>query len=67
VTKDVPNYTLVVGVPGAPLRRRVSEATEEKLLRLAWWDWPHDLLRERMADFRALDAEAFAAKYDPSG
>ena len=30
---------------------------------IAWWDWPHAALRERMADFRGLDADAFAAKY----
>ena len=63
VTKDVPPYTIVVGNPGRVLRRRVSEATEEKLRRIAWWDWSHDLLRERMADFRSLEAEAFVEKY----
>ncbi len=63
VTKDVPAYTIVVGNPGRVLRRRVSEATEEKLRRIAWWDWSHDQLRERMADFRSLEAEAFVEKY----
>jgi hypothetical protein len=67
VTKDVPPYTIVVGNPATFLRRRVSEAVEEKLMRIAWWDWSHDDLRERMADFRALEAEAFAEKYDPEG
>lgn len=64
VTKDVPAYTVVVGNPARVLRRRVSEAVEEKLRRIAWWDWSHEELGERMADFRTLDAEAFAEKYD---
>lgn len=63
VTKDVPAYTIVVGNPARVLRRRVSEATEEKLRRIAWWDWSHDLLRARMADFRSLEADAFVEKY----
>jgi hypothetical protein len=47
------------------LRRRVSEEVEVALKRIAWWDWPRERLIERLQDFRRLDAEAFAAKYDP--
>lgn len=63
VTRDVEPYTIVGGVPAAVIRRRVSPATEARLMAIAWWDWTHDMLRERMADFRSLDADAFAAKY----
>jgi phosphonate metabolism protein (transferase hexapeptide repeat family) len=63
VTKDVEPYTIVAGVPAKPIRRRVSERTEAKLMAIAWWDWTHDMLRERLGDFRSLDADAFAAKY----
>ncbi len=63
VTRDVEPYTIVGGVPAKVIRRRVAPATEALLLAIAWWDWSHDLLRERMADFRTLDADAFAAKY----
>ena len=65
VTKDVAPYTVVVGNPARVLRRRVSEETEAKLMAIAWWDWPHELLGERLGDFRALDADAFADKYLP--
>jgi hypothetical protein len=30
---------------------------------LAWWDWSHERLRAALADFRALDAEAFLQKH----
>lgn len=63
VTKDVPAYTVVVGNPARILRRRVPEPVEAKLRRLAWWDWSHETLRARLADFRAMEAEAFADKY----
>ncbi|MGO9134496.1 MAG: DapH/DapD/GlmU-related protein [Methylovirgula sp.] len=64
VTHDVPAYTIVVGVPAKILRRRVSEEVEAALCRIAWWDWPKDKIAAALTDFRALDAAAFAEKYD---
>lgn len=63
VTKDVEPFTIVVGVPGKPLRKRFDDETCEKMARLKWWDWPHHVIKERLADFRALGAVAFANKY----
>jgi phosphonate metabolism protein (transferase hexapeptide repeat family) len=63
VTKDVPPYTIVAGVPAVPLRRRFPEAVAERMMALAWWDWGHDQLRTALPDFRALPAEAFLEKY----
>lgn len=65
VTKDVPPFAIVVGVPARVLRLRVDERTAEMLMRMAWWDWSHDRLDAAMPDFRALDAAAFAEKYAP--
>ena len=59
VTRDVAPYMIVAGVPAAPLRRRFSEAVAERMLALAWWDWPHNRLRDRLDDFRSLKAEEF--------
>jgi hypothetical protein len=64
VTRAVAPYTIVGGVPAAPLRRRVPEAIAERLLALAWWDWPHDRLAAALEDFRTLAAEAFLERYE---
>ncbi len=64
VTKNVPDYAIVVGNPGKVIRRRVSEETGEALKRIAWWDWSREQLIEAVPDFRKLNAEAFAKKYD---
>lgn len=64
VTKDVAPYTIVAGTPARVIRRRQPEDITERLIALAWWDWPHDALREALADFRSLKAEAFLDKYE---
>ncbi|MEO0443317.1 MAG: DapH/DapD/GlmU-related protein [Pseudomonadota bacterium] len=63
VTKDVEPYTIVVGNPGKPLRKRFSDALIHGLEALAWWDWPAELLAERLEDFRHLPPVDFIAKY----
>jgi phosphonate metabolism protein (transferase hexapeptide repeat family) len=65
VTRDVPAFTVVAGVPAKPIRERFPKAIQDALLRIAWWEWSHPQLREALDDFRRLDAVAFAAKYDP--
>jgi phosphonate metabolism protein (transferase hexapeptide repeat family) len=66
VTKDVPPFAIVIGVPGRVLRYRFAPEIIAALERISWWDWPHERLGEAMADFRSLGAEAFCAKYDPA-
>ncbi len=64
VTKDVPNYAVVVGSPARVIKRRVDEETEARLLRIKWWDWSHARLTAALGDFRKLDVVEFAKRYD---
>ena len=61
VTKDVEPYAIVVGVPAKPLRMRFSPDVAAAITATAWWDWPRELLEERIGDFN--DLETFLKKY----
>lgn len=63
VTRDVPPWTIMVGAPARPLRERFSADVQQELRRIAWWNWDHETLAARVADFRALDIHAFIEKY----
>ena len=46
VTKDVPPYTVVGGVPAKEIRKRYDEETIAKLQQIQWWDWPFDKIQK---------------------
>jgi len=64
VTKDVPAYTIVAGNPARRIRERFPETIAARLQRLAWWDWPHERLRQALPDFRALPVDEFLDKHE---
>ena len=63
VTKDVAPWTIVAGNPARVIRRRFTPEVAEAMERIRWWDWSHEEVRERMADFEG-SIEAFIGKYD---
>ena len=45
VTKDIPPYAVVGGVPAKIIKYRFSDDNIEKLLNIQWWDWDENILR----------------------
>ena len=50
VTKDVPPYAIVAGVPARIIKYRFSEKIIEELLKIRWWDWPEDIFLKYMPE-----------------
>ncbi|MCD7793488.1 MAG: CatB-related O-acetyltransferase [Alistipes sp.] len=48
VTRDVPPYTIVGGVPAKTIRPRFDDRTTARLLELQWWNWPIGKIRENL-------------------
>ena len=53
VTKDVPPYTIVGGVPAREIRRRVSDDVIARLQELKWWDWPAERIQRNIKNIQA--------------
>jgi len=48
VTKDVPSYAIIGGNPAQVLRYRFDKMQIEKLLKLKWWDYTEERVKELM-------------------
>ena len=46
VTKDIPPYAIVVGVPAKIIKYRFNEETIKELLELKWWDLPDEKIKQ---------------------
>jgi virginiamycin A acetyltransferase len=58
VPSDVPPYAIVAGNPARVIRRRFDDADVERLLRVAWWNWPPRLITEHARTIMAGTPQA---------
>jgi acetyltransferase-like isoleucine patch superfamily enzyme len=66
VTKDVRPYAIVAGNPAREVGRRFPDEQVDALQRIAWWDWPVDVILERVEELCSPDLDGFIARYDPA-
>jgi virginiamycin A acetyltransferase len=64
VASPVEPYTIVAGNPARPIRQRFEPDEVRRLLRVAWWDWPVELVTKHVREIMSgsvADLEAVAA------
>ena len=63
VTKDVPPYTIVGGVPAKTIRKRFSDDDIAALQKMKWWDWPIEQIQAHISEIQTGKIEGLKRKY----
>ncbi len=57
VVKDVEPYSIVGGNPAKEIKKRFTDETIEKLLKLKWWDWSIEKITENIQNLTDNEIE----------
>ena len=58
VTKDVPPYAIVGGIPAQIIRKRFEDSVIEDLLKIQWWNWSTEKISEKLTAIKSGDIAA---------
>lgn len=61
VTKDIPPYAIVGGVPAKIIKYRFESSIIEALLKIKWWNWDDEKIKENLDLF--YDTELFVREF----
>ncbi|QVQ55087.1 CatB-related O-acetyltransferase [Spiractinospora alimapuensis] len=60
VTSDVPDYGIVGGNPAELIRRRFDDHDVDRLLAIAWWDWPLEHITAHLTEIMSGSVDELA-------
>jgi hypothetical protein len=60
----VPPYAIVAGNPARLIRYRFNEETIQKLLKIRWWDWPEERVKENIHLMCSDSIDEFIKKFE---
>lgn len=63
VAKDVPPYSVVVGNPARVVKKRFSDDIINKLLKIKWWEWEDDKIKENIPLIMSPKLDEFISKH----
>ncbi len=64
VTRDVDPYAIMGGSPAKIIRMRFDRSTVQRLLQLAWWNWPEDKVRKNIHLICSSDIDGLLNAHD---
>lgn len=63
VTKDVPPYAIVGGVPAKLLKYRFNNKQISELLKIKWWEWNDEIINNNLMNIMSGDIDLFISKF----
>jgi acetyltransferase-like isoleucine patch superfamily enzyme len=63
VTKDIPPYSIAGGVPAKVVNKRFTEDQIEQLLKIKWWQWPEEKIKQAIPLMSDNKINEFINKY----
>ena len=63
VTKDIPDFSIVAGVPAKVLKYRFNKENIKYLNNIKWWNWPEDKIEKNIKLLSSPNLDNFLSKH----